>query len=178
MVINPGTIIGEIGTDVSFTCTVDPLILLETVSISWAKKINSELIALTSMRTLSFKSLQQSDAGDYVCTGQANGFTSQANGTIIIKSCELPDFQCSNGVCLDANRVCDDIKDCPDGSDEADCKRPPPEYEECDCDENGSLGCDVDFNCICKDHYDGVRCETCAVGFYQFPDCIGNLMTQ
>ena len=75
----------EIGRDVILNCTIQPLILLETVSISWYKITTTSETFLTSMRTLSIKNVQDSDEGMYKCTGESNGRTSEKTATIIIK---------------------------------------------------------------------------------------------
>ena len=68
-----------------FNCTVEPLILLETVSISWTKVTSTGSTFLTSMRTLSLKKLKRSDAGQYTCIGESGGKTSEDSGIITIK---------------------------------------------------------------------------------------------
>ena len=40
-----------------------------------------------------------------------------------LSSCDETKFTCSSGVCIDINGRCDNINDCADKSDEADCSR-------------------------------------------------------
>ena len=68
-----------------FNCTVEPLILLETVSISWTRVTPTGTTFLTSMRTLYLKNIQKYDAGEYTCTGESGGKSSQDSGIIIIE---------------------------------------------------------------------------------------------
>ena len=49
---------------------------------------------------------------------------------------------------------------------------------DCKCDVDGSLEdshCDAtNGTCHCKCNIRGDKCDTCAVGYYSFPDCHGN----
>ena len=85
VIVVPSEITTTIGKNVVFNCTVEPLILLETVSISWTKVTPTGTTFLTSMRTLYLKNIQKYDAGEYTCTGESGGKTSEDSGTIIIK---------------------------------------------------------------------------------------------
>ena len=38
-------------------------------------------------------------------------------------SCSKDEFTCSSGACIDINSRCDNVNDCEDRSDEADCSR-------------------------------------------------------
>ena len=42
-----------------------------------------------------------------------------------------------------------------------------------DCNEEGSVGA-VNNECICKDNFNGTKCDECAPGYYNFPTCQGN----
>lgn len=48
-------------------------------------------------------------------------------GILNIRNCLSNQFRCTDGTCLDRNKLCDDHKDCPDGSDESvqKCATPP-----------------------------------------------------
>ena len=43
--------------------------------------------------------------------------------SIFSSSCSNEEFTCGNGICIDINSRCDNINDCDDRSDEADCSR-------------------------------------------------------
>ena len=77
--VDPPIINAYIGENVTFKCTVEPLALLETISIFWTKSISQK--NFTSMRTLKLTKVIQSDAGDYICTGESGGKTSTDTGT-------------------------------------------------------------------------------------------------
>lgn len=51
-------------------------------------------------------------------------------------------------------------------------------FAACDCDRSGSIGvsCDNDGKCQCKPPFDGVHCEMCKEGLYNFPLCEGKLI--
>ena len=85
VIVVPSEIETTIGTDVVFNCTVDPLILLETVSIKWTRVTSAGSTFLTSMRTLSLKNIQSYDDGQYTCTGESGDRSSEDSGTIILK---------------------------------------------------------------------------------------------
>uniref|UniRef100_A0A914E0E6 Uncharacterized protein n=1 Tax=Acrobeloides nanus TaxID=290746 RepID=A0A914E0E6_9BILA len=48
-------------------------------------------------------------------------------GILNLRNCLSNQFRCTDGTCLDRNKLCDDHKDCPDGSDESvqKCATPP-----------------------------------------------------
>lgn len=118
MVVIPSRQEVSTGSDASFSCSVEPLVLLETVSISWS--LSDQF--LTSMRTLKLKKVQASDAGDYRCTGQLNGITSQAIGKLHVFECSLNEFTCLDGSCIEDYRRCDFVQDCPANDDEDNCR--------------------------------------------------------
>ena len=90
VIVVPPEIETSIGTDVVFNCTVDPLILLETVSIKWTRVTSAGSTFLTSMRTLSLKNIQSYDDGQYTCTGESGDRSSEDSGTIILKGiCDI-----------------------------------------------------------------------------------------
>ena len=68
VIVTPSIIYAKIGQNVQFKCTVEPLALLETISISWSKSSKNNKI-LTSMRTLTIADVKSNDAGEYLCTG-------------------------------------------------------------------------------------------------------------
>ena len=43
----------------------------------------------------------------------------------------------------------------------------------CDCHEHGSLNafCEVNKQCPCKTGYQGLKCDSCAYGYFGFPNC-------
>jgi len=45
----------------------------------------------------------------------------------------------------------------------------------CSCDSHGSIGvsCDGEGKCQCRENFDGIRCEQCKEGYYNFPTCEG-----
>lgn len=131
VVVDPPEIKAKINSQVSFTCTVEPLILLETVSISWTKSSTF----LTSMRTLKFANLKRSDAGEYVCTGENGGITSQGVGKISIIECDTStEFTCSSdGSCIQSFRRCDKVQDCPNNEDETNCRKNSENYLKKNC---------------------------------------------
>ena len=49
-------------------------------------------------------------------------------------------------------------------------------FKACNCNGNGSTGiiCDDNGKCNCKANYINDKCNTCNVGFYNFPTCEGN----
>lgn len=56
-------------------------------------------------------------SGDYACS------TKPYELTLSLSSCNETQFTCSGGVCIDMASRCDNINDCSDRSDEADCSR-------------------------------------------------------
>ena len=64
------------------------------------------------MFSLSFITL-----GDYACSSKPY------NLSLSLSSCDESQFTCSGGVCIDMASRCDNINDCDDKSDEADCSR-------------------------------------------------------
>ena len=42
-----------------------------------------------------------------------------------------------------------------------------------DCNEEGSVGA-VNNECVCKDNFNGTKCDECAPGYYNFPTCQGD----
>ena len=48
-------------------------------------------------------------------------------------------------------------------------------FIECNCDQDGSLDgyCDDAGKCSCKPGFDEDKCNTCAKGFFGFPQCRG-----
>ena len=78
VVVDPPIINAYIGENVTFKCTVEPLALLETISIFWTKSISQK--NFTSMRTLKLTKVILSDAGDYICTGESGGKISTDTG--------------------------------------------------------------------------------------------------
>ena len=55
--------------------------------------------------------------GDYACNSKPY------NLSLSLSSCDKSQFTCSGGVCIDMASRCDNINDCDDKSDEADCSR-------------------------------------------------------
>ena len=51
-------------------------------------------------------------------------------------------------------------------------------FLDCNCNLAGSYGntCDANGKCSCKANIVGNKCNTCSVGFYNFPTCQGNLI--
>lgn len=48
-------------------------------------------------------------------------------------------------------------------------------FIDCDCDFQGTLAevCDKDSGkCLCKDGYEGPRCDRCLPGYYNYPECV------
>ena len=47
-------------------------------------------------------------------------------------------------------------------------------YSECGCQSPGSLRdvCDDNGQCVCNPNYYGRTCDTCAPGYYRYPDCL------
>ena len=46
----------------------------------------------------------------------------------------------------------------------------------CACDPTGAVEeiCDkTDGECLCKDNFNGLRCDVCARGYWGFPACVG-----
>ena len=56
-------------------------------------------------------------SGDYACS------TRNQVLSLTFSSCNVTEFACSDGVCIDINKRCDNINDCKDKSDEGNCKR-------------------------------------------------------
>ena len=46
-------------------------------------------------------------------------------------------------------------------------------FSECKCNPDGSLQCDTDGNCACKEGYDGIKCDECKQNYIGFPNCKG-----
>ena len=48
----------------------------------------------------------------------------------------------------------------------------------CECNNRGSIGvsCDIEGKCQCRPNFDGIRCEQCKEGLYNFPICEGNII--
>ena len=48
-------------------------------------------------------------------------------------------------------------------------------FKECDCNEDGSNGntCDDNGLCSCKANFMNDKCDTCNVGFFNYPTCEG-----
>ena len=44
----------------------------------------------------------------------------------------------------------------------------------CNCNDEGSTGCNEVAQCICKDNVEGAMCDHCMDNFYGFPECQGN----
>ena len=129
MVIDPIEISTSIGKTVTFTCTVDPLVLLETVSISWSRKdANGQETFLTSMRTLTISNVQAYNQGQYICKGESSGVISTVTGTIEIVKCGFNQYMCNDLSCIDSSRKCDKFKDCPTGEDEENCPCVQPDH--------------------------------------------------
>ena len=71
VVVTPTLIKAKIGQNVKFNCSVEPLELIEKVSITWSTS-NSEN-TITQMRTLSLDNVRKNDEGTYVCKGEYAG---------------------------------------------------------------------------------------------------------
>ena len=56
-------------------------------------------------------------SGDYACS------TRDQTLSLTLSSCNGSEFTCSDGVCININRRCNNINDCRDKSDEGNCKR-------------------------------------------------------
>ena len=48
----------------------------------------------------------------------------QINIFLFFAECQLNEFKCSDGTCINEQRKCDRRRDCADGSDERNCPRP------------------------------------------------------
>ena len=50
-------------------------------------------------------------------------------------------------------------------------------FLECDCDSQGTIK-DIcvrhNGQCLCRDGFDGKKCEKCGEGFFAFPKCLGS----
>ena len=55
--------------------------------------------------------------GDYACSSKVQELE------LALSSCNVEQFTCSDGVCIDILARCDNINDCRDKSDEANCAR-------------------------------------------------------
>ena len=120
--MTPNLIEAKIGQNVKFNCSVEPLELIEKVSITWSTS-NSEN-TITQMRTLSLDYVRQDDEGTYVCTGDYAGKISEDQGVLEIVKCDSDEFTCtSTGSCIDYSRRCDTIQDCPNNEDEVNCSK-------------------------------------------------------
>ena len=146
--MTPSIIYAKIGQNVQFKCTVEPLALLETISISWSKSSKNNNI-LTSMRTLTIADVKSNDAGEYLCTGstctvclyyfcllfsnykhvftnigKSGSITSKAFGNLTIIKCAENEFTCSkDGSCIDETKRCNLFQDCPNNEDELNCRK-------------------------------------------------------
>ncbi len=52
-------------------------------------------------------------------------------------------------------------------------------FTACQCNPDGTKDglCEANGNqCPCKDNYAGAKCDQCARGFYNFPQCVGKLV--
>ena len=147
VIVTPSVIYAKIGQNVQFKCTVEPLALLETISISWSKSSkNSPNNILTSMRTLTVAQVKSIDAGEYVCTGltmfvyifcllflnyrclfttgESGSVTSRAFGNLTIIKCDENEFTCTkDGSCIDETKRCNLFQDCPNNEDELNCRK-------------------------------------------------------
>ena len=89
-----------------------------------------------------------------------NGYCEE---TIMPECSEEYEFECNDGSCIDIGRLCNNIDDCADGSDEVDCEECSEEYEfECNdgsCIDIGRLCNNIDD---CADGSDEVDCEDCS----------------
>ena len=74
-------------------------------------------------------------------------------------TCDLGEFQCEEGTCIEEARRCDGYSDCPDRSDEYDCPPTPPDPLPEDCN-NDEFQCSLTLDCISSD----LRCNG-------YPDC-------
>ena len=122
VVVTPTLIKAKIGQNVKFNCSVEPLELIEKVSITWSTS-NSEN-TITQMRTLSLDNVRKNDEGTYVCKGEYAGKISQDQGILEIVKCDIDEFTCtSTGSCIDYSKRCDTIQDCPNNEDEVNCSK-------------------------------------------------------
>ncbi|CAG0904579.1 unnamed protein product [Darwinula stevensoni] len=65
------------------------------------------------------------DDEDYELVGSGHHGGLEGSGDLLnsfIPACAEGKFTCGNGACIDADRRCDTVEDCEDGSDEVDCK--------------------------------------------------------
>lgn len=48
----------------------------------------------------------------------------------------------------------------------------------CGCNEIGmqNNACDSVGQCNCKRNFRGTKCDQCALGFYKYPECLGNYL--
>ena len=148
VIVTPAIIYAKIGQNVQFKCTVEPLALLETISISWSKSSKNNDI-LTSMRTLTIADVKPNDAGEYLCTGstctvclyyfcllfsiykhlltnigKSGSITSKAFGNLTIIKCAENEFTCAkDGSCIEETKRCNLFQDCPNNEDELNCRK-------------------------------------------------------
>jgi len=87
-------------------------------------------------------------------------------------TCCTEDHKCSfgQGDC-DFDAECQSALVC--GNDNCGSDFPDSSYDCCDCNCNtyGSNGCNDNGICNCKTNFDGINCNKCADGYYNFPAC-------